>query len=96
MPVTKNHNNLNGPRKKEDLKISSSASDKTASDAKKKNYLDMAALIRSIQRAEGHTDCFQKGMIDCEQPDCKWHPFCLEGGPILREDPIKQFNPDDP
>jgi len=28
-------------------------------------------------------------MIDCEQPDCKWHPFCLEGGPILREDPIE-------
>jgi hypothetical protein len=90
MPVTKNHNNLNGPgRKKEDLKISSLASDKMGSDAKKKNYLDMAALIRSIQRAEGHTDCFQKGMIDCDQADCKWHPFCLEGGPILEEDPTE-------
>ena len=38
----------------------------------------MAALIRSIQRAEGHTDCFQKGVIDCDQVDCKWHPLCLE------------------
>jgi len=90
MSVTKNPNNLNGPgRKKGDLKISSLASDKMGSDVKKKNYLDMAALIRSIQRAEGQTDCFQKGMIDCEEPDCKWHPFCLEGGAILREDPIE-------
>jgi len=90
MPVTKNHNNLNGPgRKKGDLKISSLASDEIGSDVKKKNYLDMAALIRSIQRAEGHTGCFQKGINDCDQPDCKWHPFCLEGRPILGEDPIE-------
>ncbi|MBW1725210.1 MAG: hypothetical protein JRD87_10660 [Deltaproteobacteria bacterium] len=87
MPARKNHNNLNGAgRQKADIKISSAESAKIGQDAKKKNYLDMAALIRSIQRAEGHTDCFQKGMIDCDQADCKWHPFCLEGRPVLGED----------
>ncbi|MBW1748132.1 MAG: hypothetical protein QNL11_08800 [Desulfobacterales bacterium] len=90
MPVRKNHNSLNDAgRKKADIEISSEASDKIGQDAKKKNYLDMAALIRSVQRAEGHTDCFQKGMIDCDQADCKWHPFCLEGHPILGENPTE-------
>lgn len=88
MPAKKNHNKLNAAgRHKADPKISSAASAEIGPDAKKKNYLDMAALIRSIQRAEGQTDCFQKGMIDCDQPDCKWHPFCLEGRPVLGEDP---------
>ena len=87
MPVRKNHNSLNGAeRQKADIKISSTASAEIEPDVKKKNYLDMAALIRSIQRAEGHTDCFQKGMIDCDQTGCKWHPFCLEGHPILGKD----------
>ncbi len=79
MPVN-NNNNLNGAgRQKADIRISSAASAQIGPDAKKKNYLDMAALIRRIQRTEGHTDCFQKGMTDCDQKDCKWHPFCLEG-----------------
>jgi len=89
MPVRKNHNNLNGAgRQKADIKIPSAASVKIGEDAKKKNYLDMAALIRSIQRAEGNTACFQKGVIDCDRVDCKWHPLCLEGHPVLGEDPI--------
>jgi hypothetical protein len=87
MPARKNHNNSNGAgRHKADIKISSAASDKIGQDAKKKNYLDMAALIRSIQRAEGNTACFQKGMIDCDQADCKWHASCLEGHSILGKD----------
>ncbi|MDH3344820.1 MAG: hypothetical protein OEM61_01110 [Desulfobacteraceae bacterium] len=89
MPIRKNQNNLNGAvRQKADIKIPSAASAKIGEDAKKKNYLDMAALIRSIQRAEGNTDCFQKGVIDCDRVDCKWHPLCLEGHPVLGEDPI--------
>jgi hypothetical protein len=88
MPARKNHNKLNAAgRKKADIKLTSLASDEIGQNSKKKNYLDMAALIRSIQRAEGHTACFRKGMTDCDQPDCKWHPFCLEGGPILGEEP---------
>jgi hypothetical protein len=43
----------------------------------KRNFLDMTALIRSIQRAEGNPDCFQKGRDDCDQVDCAWRPYCL-------------------
>jgi hypothetical protein len=43
----------------------------------KKNFLDIATLIRSIQRAEGQTDCFKMGMADCDHMDCKWRAFCL-------------------
>jgi len=46
----------------------------------------MATLIRSIQRAEGNTDCFRMGMIDCDQVGCKWRPFCLEAYPALGKD----------
>jgi hypothetical protein len=35
-----------------------SASD-TEPDVEKKSFLDMTTLIRSIQRAEGNTDCFK-------------------------------------
>ena len=44
----------------------------------KKNYLDIAALIRSIQRAEDKTACFQSGRNDCERMDCLWREYCLE------------------
>ena len=47
------------------------------SDADKKNFLDITALIRSIQRSEGNTDCFRKGLTDCDQVDCAWRHFCL-------------------
>jgi hypothetical protein len=43
----------------------------------KKNFLDIETLIRSIQRAEGQTDCFKMGMVDCDHMDCKWRVFCL-------------------
>ena len=43
----------------------------------KKNYLDLATLIRSIQRAEGHTDCFKVGLASCNQMECKWRAFCM-------------------
>lgn len=87
MPARKKHNNLNSAEKqKTDIRISSAASVQIGPYAKKKNYLDMAALIRSIQRTEGHTDCFQKGMTDCDQKDCKWLPFCLERQKVLGKD----------
>jgi hypothetical protein len=52
----------------------------------KKNFLDITALIRSFQRAEGQADCFQSGMLDCDQVDCKWRPFCFEGHPNSDKD----------
>jgi hypothetical protein len=54
--------------------------------SERKSYLDIATLIRSIQRAEGNTDCFQMGMIDCDQVDCKWRAFCLEVYPVFGKD----------
>lgn len=78
MPVTKDQKNIKGTgRQKGNEKISTAAIVKMAPDAGKKNFLDIAALIRSIQRAEGQTDCFQKGMLDCDRSECKWRTFCL-------------------
>lgn len=58
----------------------------TGKHSEKKSYLDIATLIRSIQRAEGNMDCFQMGMIDCDQMDCKWRAFCLEVYPVFGKD----------
>jgi len=71
---------------KGDKEIATVSFSKTGADVEKKNFLDITTLIRSIQRAEGNTDCFQKGMIDCDQVDCKWRPFCLEGHSVLKKD----------
>ena len=64
-------------------KISEPAPSLMEQDPEKKNFLDMTALIRSIQRAEGHSDCFRKGTTDCDLPDCKWRAFCLEDHQFL-------------
>jgi len=69
---------------KGDEEIATASSSKMGSDVEKTSFLDITTLIRSIQRAEGNTDCFQKGIVDCVQVDCKWRPFCLEGHPVLR------------
>jgi len=49
------------------------------------NYLDICALIRSIQRAENNIDCFRKGHNDCDRFDCAWREYCLDGNRIPRE-----------
>lgn len=71
---------------KRDEKITTVSSSKSGPDVEKKSFLDMTALIRSIQRAEGNTDCFQKGIVDCDQLDCKWRSFCLKEQTALRKD----------
>jgi hypothetical protein len=38
--------------------------------------LDVAHLIRSIQRLEGITDCFGKAISDCSRT-CPWRAYCL-------------------
>lgn len=49
-----------------------------AGDGNAKNdFLDITALIRSIQRAEGNPVCFLKGDGDCDQGDCAWRLYCL-------------------
>jgi len=42
------------------------------------DFLDITALIRSIQRVEGNFDCFSKAKEYCDQSDCCWRPYCLE------------------
>lgn len=86
--LTKNDKNtLNGVgRPKGNRKISMAASKRKGKRSEKKNYLDIATLIRSIQRTEGHMDCFQMGMIDCDQVHCKWRAFCLEVYPVFGKD----------
>jgi hypothetical protein len=46
----------------------------------KQNYLDVTGLVRSVQRSEGHTDCFRRGYRDCDQPDCPWRAQCFQKG----------------
>ncbi len=40
-------------------------------------HVDITAMIRSLQRTEGVTDCFRRGLTDCELPDCAWRKYCL-------------------
>lgn len=56
----------------------------------KKIFLDITALIRSVQRAEGNSDCFRRGIRDCDQTDCTWRSFCLEGQQALHKGDIKE------
>ena len=39
--------------------------------------LSEANLIRKIQRAEGHVDCFATGKKHCEHMTCRWRATCL-------------------
>jgi hypothetical protein len=56
------------------------ASIQTGNGNAKKDFLDITALIRSVQRAEGNPDCFLKGYDNCDQPDCAWRLYCLGSG----------------
>ena len=66
-------------------KRSTPSPEKKRSAEEKRNFCDIKALVKSIQRDEGHTDCFRKGAVDCDEPDCKWRTFCLEGSQIFGE-----------
>jgi hypothetical protein len=43
------------------------------------SYVDVTAMIRSLQRTEGFTDCFRRGIADCDQRQCSWRQYCLGG-----------------
>ena len=40
--------------------------------------VDLTHLIRSMQRAEGHSDCFGRAQWHCDRIDCTWRKYCLE------------------
>ena len=87
MQVRKDQKGLNTTKDRDgDSKISEASSSRVNLETEKKNFLDITALIRSIQRAEGHTDCFRKGIIDCDQFICKWRYICVEGKHVLNEE----------
>jgi hypothetical protein len=46
--------------------------------AKMRDYCDITALIRSIQRAEGNPDCFGRAGVKCNRLDCAWRDYCLD------------------
>lgn len=41
-------------------------------------YLDITAMIRSLQRTEGLSDCFRRGVADCGQLRCSWREYCFD------------------
>jgi|OpeIllAssembly_1097287.scaffolds.fasta_scaffold11807_3 hypothetical protein len=49
------------------------------------DFCDLARLIRSLQRLEGHPDCFGTAEQLCERSECAWREYCLkpEGGPAF-------------
>jgi len=49
-------------------------------DFMEKDQVDIAHLIRSIQRLEKNPDCFGLAEIqsDCDRMNCVWRRFCLE------------------
>jgi hypothetical protein len=62
--------------------IATASSSKNGPEVNQRSFLDITNLIRSIQRAEGNTDCFQRGIRDCDQVDCKWRSLCLKEHPV--------------
>ena len=59
--------------------------------AEKKDFSDLTAIIRSIQRSEGNPDCFGRAPGDCDQLDCCWHKYCLEESKKHRHDEFDQM-----
>jgi len=61
----------------------SSKSDQTSKDYIKKKIclagqVDIIAMVRSLQRTAGMTDCFRMGNADCDLIDCDWRIYCLD------------------
>jgi hypothetical protein len=51
--------------------------------------VDIIAMVRSLQRSAGMTDCFRQGNADCDIIDCDWRSHCLGNS----EDPKKNGKP---
>jgi hypothetical protein len=42
------------------------------------DFCDLARLIRSLQRLEGHPDCFGSAGQFCGRRECAWRDYCLK------------------
>jgi hypothetical protein len=58
--------------------------------------VDLTHLIRSMQRAEGHSDCFGTAPWHCDRIDCAWRKYCLEDSnePSVKDGSQNQVSPD--
>jgi hypothetical protein len=54
--------------------------------SERRNFVDLIALVRSLQRAEGNPDCFRRSGDSCEQGDCAWRSYCLVSANAVEED----------
>jgi hypothetical protein len=48
------------------------------------DFCDLVRLIRSLQRLEGHPDCFGTADQFCRHTECAWRDYCLkpDGDPV--------------
>jgi hypothetical protein len=42
------------------------------------DFCDLVQLIRSLQRLEGHPDCFGTADHFCGRAECAWREYCLK------------------
>ena len=42
------------------------------------NKFNLTELVRSLQRGEGHEDCFRRGAASCDRMECSWRTLCLD------------------
>lgn len=49
-----------------------------------KSFLNLTALIRSIQRHDGHEPCFRTGRKECTVTDCNWRSHCIDDQSYLK------------
>jgi len=75
--ITGQDNIIGMPEKFSDKKLKSEPSATGVNKVKKRHFVDMTLLIRSIQRSEGNPDCFGKAENYCDRLDCAWRSYCL-------------------
>lgn len=46
----------------------------------RENGVDITAMVRSLQRNEGETDCFRRGDDNCSEKGCTWRSYCQPDG----------------
>jgi hypothetical protein len=81
------------PKNQETYRSSRKSNLTTKNDTERKNCaagrVDIIAMVRSLQRRAGMTDCFRQGNVDCDIIDCDWRSYCL-GTPV---DPKRSGKP---
>jgi len=69
------------PKNQEPYRSGGKSNQTTKDNIEKKNrpagQVDIIAMVRSLQRTAGMTDCFRMGIADCDIIDCDWRTYCL-------------------